>query len=285
MSNFIPAKCEQYIPFGEYETLKQIVSSRVFYPLWVSGNTGNGKTKMIEQVCAACGRELIRVNFTKETDEGQLIGHYTLINGDTVFQHGPIIEAMKRGAILLLDEIDLGEVNKISVLHPVLENGYVYIKQTGERIMPEHGFNIFATANTKGRGSDNGRFIGTSIMNAAFIDRFSGMIEHSYPDEDTEYKILQQYFVTYCWKDRDPSDKEMIDAKDFIMTLCKWAKYIRDTFNNSGTDEVISTRTLIAIIQGYAMFKERTKAISMACEKFDPVIKDDFLKFYQKVLG
>jgi MoxR-like ATPase len=291
--NFVPAVDENYFRWGNFDNILKIIESKRFYPLWITGLSGNGKTQMIEQACAVAGREYIRVNFTNETDESDLIGSLRLDyldkseskNVGTVFHEGPVVTALRRGAILLLDEVDAGHTNKILVLQSVLEGKGVLIKSTGEFVKPAPGFQVFATSNTKGRGSETGAFIGTNIMNGAFLDRFGGMMFQSYPPQEVEEKILKRYFTTYHWAEKQDEimDKELIQASQFIIRLCAWADLIRKSYDNHACEEVITTRTLINIVQGFAIFGNETLAIELACERFDTHVKDTFLSVYGKL--
>ena len=264
--NLIPKKDDTFVKFGNFADIKKIVQSRIFYPTFITGLSGNGKTFSIEQACAALGRELIRVNITVETDEDDLIGGFRLVNGETVWHNGPVIEAMQRGAILLLDEIDLAS-NKILCLQSVLEGKGVFLKKIGKHVVPAAGFNVFATANTKGKGSDDGRFIGTNVLNEAFLERFPVTFEQEYPSPAVEQKIL---------------NKLCSDA-DFCKRLADWADIIRKTFYDGGIEEIISTRRLVHIIKAYNIFGDKAKAISVCVNRFDDETKQAFLELYDKV--
>ena len=263
---FVPDKDPAYVPFGNYSDVKKVISSRIFYPTFITGLSGNGKTLSVEQACAALNRELIRVNITIETDEDDLIGGFRLVNGETVWHNGPVVEALERGAILLLDEIDLAS-NKILCLQSVLEGKGVFLKKIGKYVRPALGFNVIATANTKGKGSDDGRFIGTNVLNEAFLERFPVTFEQEYPTAATETKIL-------------------INAGcdvDFADNLIKWAGVIRKTFFDGGVDEVITTRRLVHIVQAHQIFGDRLKAITNCVSRFDEDTKQSFLDLYTKV--
>ena len=264
--NLIPEKDDSFVKFGNFGDLKKIIQSRLFYPAFITGLSGNGKTLSVEQACAQLGRELIRVNITIETDEDDLIGGFRLINGDTVWHNGPVIEALERGAVLLLDEIDLAS-NKILCLQSVLEGKGVFLKKIGRYVRPANGFTVIATANTKGKGSDDGRFVGTNIMNEAFLERFPVTFEQSYPSATVETKILQNVGA---------------DA-DFAENLVKWAGVIRKTFFDGGIDEVITTRRLVHIVQAYSIFGDRLDAITKCVNRFDDDTKQSFLDLYTKV--
>jgi cobaltochelatase CobS len=263
---FVPDKDPAYVPFGNYSDVKKVISSRIFYPTFITGLSGNGKTLSVEQACAALNRELIRVNITIETDEDDLIGGFRLVNGETVWHNGPVVEALERGAVLLLDEIDLAS-NKILCLQSVLEGKGVFLKKIGKYVRPALGFNVIATANTKGKGSDDGRFIGTNVLNEAFLERFPVTFEQEYPTAATETKIL-------------------INAGcdvDFADNLIKWAGVIRKTFFDGGVDEVITTRRLVHIVQAHQIFGDRLKAITNCVSRFDEDTKQSFLDLYTKV--
>ena len=264
--NLIPQKDDTFVKFGPFTDLKKIVSSKLFYPAFITGLSGNGKTFGVEQVCAQLGRELIRVNITIETDEDDLIGGFRLVNGSTVWHNGPVIEALERGAILLLDEIDLAS-NKILCLQSILEGNGVFLKKIGTYVQPTDGFNVIATANTKGKGSDDGRFIGTNVLNEAFLERFPVTFEQSYPSPKTEEKILTN----------------LCDDKEFCKRLVDWGDIIRKTFFDGGVEEVISTRRLVHIVKAYAIWKNKEKAIEVCVNRFDDETKQAFLDLYDKV--
>ena len=265
-ANYIPEKDDSYVPFGNFNSVRKVISSRKFYPTFITGLSGNGKTMSVEQACAAAKRELIRVNITIETDEDDLIGGFRLVNGDTVWHNGPVVEALERGAVLLLDEIDLAS-NKILCLQSVLEGKGVFLKKIGRYVNPSNGFNVIATANTKGKGSDDGRFVGTNILNEAFLERFPITFEQEYPSATIETKILLN---AGC-------DKEFAD------NLVKWAGIIRKTFFDGGVDEVITTRRLVHIVQAFDIFGNRLDAITKCVNRFDDDTKQSFLDLYTKV--
>ena len=269
--NLVPDKDPNYVPFGNFSDVKKIISSKMFYPTFITGLSGNGKTFSVEQACAQLGRELIRVNITIETDEDDLIGGFRLVNGATVWHDGPVIQALNRGAILLLDEVDLAS-NKILCLQSILEGKGVFLKKVGRFVKPANGFNIFATANTKGKGSDDGRFIGTNVLNEAFLERFALTFEQDYPTPKTEQKILEKVAINYGVLD-----------KDFCDNLANWADIIRKTFNDGGIDEVISTRRLVHIIRAFAIWQDRMKAIKVCVNRFDDETKQSFLELYDKI--
>ena len=269
--SFVPQKNGTYVPFGFYNDLKNIVKSRIFYPIYITGLSGNGKTMMIEQVCAALKRELVRVNITKRTDESDLIGSYELIDGSTVRREGPVLTAMRRGAVLLLDECDLG-TEDILCLQPILEGKPYFDKKTGEIVHPADGFTVLATANTKGKGSDDGRFIGTNILNEAFLERFAVTVEQEYPPAATERKILEKNFAELN-----------IDDSVFIERLITWAEIIRKSYADGAVDEIISTRRLVHISKAFSIFDNRLKAIEMCLNRFDTDTKNAFLDLYTKV--
>ena len=264
--NYIPQKDDTYVQFGNFQSVRKVVQSRQFYPVFITGLSGNGKTMSVEQVCASTKRELIRVNITIETDEDDLIGGFRLVNGDTVWHNGPVIEALERGAVLLLDEIDLAS-NKILCLQSVLEGKGVFLKKIGKYVTPKAGFNVIATANTKGKGSDDGRFVGTNILNEAFLERFPITFEQDYPTASVEEKIL----------------RNMGCDTIFAENLVKWAGVIRKTFFDGGVDEVITTRRLVHIAQAMEIFNDRLTAVNMCINRFDDDTKQSFLDLYTKV--
>lgn len=270
--SLIPKKDQLFTKFGQFATIKKVLHSGLFFPIYITGLSGNGKTHMVNQACAELERELIRVNFTVETDEDDLIGGFRLINGETKFFKGPVITAMERGAVLLLDEIDLGNPAKVMCLQSILEGSGYFIKKTGEFIEPAAGFTIVATANTKGKGSDDGRFIGTNIMNEAFLERFPVTLEQEYPSVVAEGKLLSKVFTSL-----------EVDDAEFVECLCKWAEVIRKTFEDDGIDEVISTRRLVHIAKSYAIFGSRVKAIKACISRFDEETKSAFLDLYKKI--
>ena len=269
--NLIPNKEETFVPFGNYKDLKNIVKSGIFYPTFITGLSGNGKTLGVQQACAELKREMIRVNITIETDEDDLLGGFRLQDGETVWHDGPVVNAMKKGAVLLLDEIDLAS-NKIMCLQPVLEGNGIFLKKIGQFVEPKDGFQIFATANTKGKGSDDGRFIGTNILNEAFLERFPVTFEQAYPAAKIETKILDNVMNHYGLKDTE-----------FTSNLVKWADVIRRTFFDGGIDEIIATRRLVHIINAYAIFKNKLKAVEVCINRFDDDTKNSFLDLYTKV--
>ena len=271
IQNLTPVKDKTFIPFGNFVDVKKIVKSRIFYPTFITGMSGNGKTMSIEQACASLNRELIRVNITIETDEDDLIGGFRLVNGETVWHNGPVVEALERGAVLLLDEVDLAS-NKIMCLQSILEGKGIFLKKTGKYIQPTSGFNIFATANTKGKGSDDGRFIGTNILNEAFLERFALTFEQEYPSIKVEQKILEGISLDLGLEDRE-----------FCEKLAQWADIIRKTFDVGGTNEVISTRRLTHIIRAYSIWNDRIKAIKVCTNRFDEETKIIFLDLYSKL--
>ena len=269
--NLIPEKDETFVPFGNFTDVKKIIQSGIFYPVFITGLSGNGKTFGVEQACAALNKELIRVNITVETDEDDLIGGFRLVNGETVWHNGPVVEALSRGAVLLLDEVDLAS-NKIMCLQSILEGKGVYLKKTGRTVHPAPGFNIIATANTKGKGSDDGRFIGTNVLNEAFLERFALTFEQEYPTPKIETKILERLGATVGVTD-----------DEFCAKLADWADVIRKTFNDGGIDEIISTRRLSHIIRAYAIFGDRLKAIKVCTNRFDEETKQSFIELYGKL--
>ena len=264
--NLIPQKDDSFVRFGNFADIKKIIESRVFYPTFITGLSGNGKTFSVEQACAQLGRELIRVNITIETDEDDLIGGFRLVDGATVWHDGPVIQALQRGAVLLLDEIDLAS-NKILCLQSILEGKGVFLKKIGRRVDPASGFNVIATANTKGKGSDDGRFIGTNVLNEAFLERFPVTFEQEYPTASIETKILYK----------------LCSDENFCKRLADWADIIRKTFYDGGIEEIISTRRLVHIVRAYDIFGDKAKAIQVCVNRFDDETKQAFLELYDKV--
>ena len=261
----VPAKYADYVPFGFYKDLFNIVKSKAFYPVFITGLSGNGKTLMVEQVCAELNRDCIRVNISIETDETDLLGGPTLVNGNVVNRDGPVLQAMKKGAVLLIDEVDRGS-NKLMCLQGIMEGKPHYNKKSGEMVYPAEGFTIIATANTKGRGSDEGKYL-SQILDDAFLERFPITVEQEYPDAKTEKKILTP----------------LIDDKEFVNNLCQWADIVRQTYENGATSEIISTRRLVHIAKAFAIFKDRMKAIELCVNRFDTETKMAFLDLYSKV--
>jgi len=265
--SLVPQKFNGYVTWGHFSDVVKIVKSGRFYPIFITGLSGNGKTLMVEQVCAKLKRECYRVNITRQTDEDDLLGGFRLINGNTVWQDGPVVSAMKNGGILLLDEVDLGSAN-IMCLQPVLEGKGVFLKKIGQWVTPAAGFTVFATANTKGKGSDDGRFVGTGVMNEAFLDRFPITMEQPYATRATERKILT---------------KAGCDDKDFADNLTKWAEIIRKTFYEGGIDEVVSTRRLVNIVDAFNIFGDKRQALNLCMSRFDELTKKSLTDLYEKV--
>ena len=269
--NLIPAAFEGFVAWGNFSKIEKVVKSGLFYPIFVTGLSGNGKTLMIEQVHAKMKKELIRVNITIETDEDDLLGGFRLVNGETKFVPGPVIEAMERGCTLLLDECDLGS-NKLLALQPVLEGKGVFLKKINKWIIPKDGFNVMATANTKGKGSEDGRFIGTNILNEAFLERFAITMEQPYATAATEKKIVVNSMKKYGEVD-----------EGFATNLITWAEVIRKTFYDGGVDEVISPRRLDHIVKAFAIFGNKMEAIELCVARFDDDTKESFLDLYTKI--
>ena len=274
--NIVPVKDNVFVPWGHFKDIKQIVSSKTFYPIFITGLSGNGKTMNVSQACAQTKRECIRVNITIETDEDDLLGGYRLQDGQTVWQNGPVIEAMERGALLLLDEIDLAS-NKIMCLQPILEGNGVFLKKINKFVKPVEGFNVIATANTKGQGSDDGKFIGTNILNEAFLERFPITVEQSYPTNKIETKILNNVMTE--------KGLTKVSDVDFAANLVTWADIIRKTYYEGGVDEIISTRRLVHIVEAFSIFKDKMKAIELCTNRFELDTKTSFLDLYTKVDG
>jgi hypothetical protein len=269
--NVVPSKDKDFVNFGNFADVRNIISSKRFYPVFITGLSGNGKTLAVTQACAVAKREMIRVNVTIETDEDDLLGGYRLRDGQTVWQNGPVIEAMERGAVLLLDEIDLAS-NKIMCLQPILEGSGIYVKKINKFVKPKSGFNVIATANTKGQGSDDGKFIGTNVLNEAFLERFPVTFEQEYPGAKTEQKIVAIKLKSAGKKD----DK-------FATNLVTWADVIRKTYKDGGVDEIISTRRLVHIAEAYSIFNNKMKAIEVCTNRFDDDTKTSFTDLYTKV--
>jgi hypothetical protein len=270
---FVPEVDVTFVKWGYFNDVRDIVKSKMFYPMYVAGLSGNGKTMMIEQVCAALGREYVRVQITPETDEDDLIGGFRLLNGETVFAKGPVIKAMEAGAILLIDEIDRG-TNKLMCLQGVLEGKPVLIKKTGEVVSPAPGFNVIGTANTKGKGDEAGRFISASIIDEAFLERFTITLEQPYPNSTIEKKIVLNHMTKFG-----------VDDEDFADKLVAWGQAIRVTFQDGGIDEIISTRRLCHIVQTFSIFKNRLKAIELCVNRFDDDTRAAFIDLYEKLDG
>ena len=269
--NVVPQKDKDFVSFGNFSDVKNVITSKKFYPIFITGLSGNGKTLAVTQACAVTKREMIRVNITIETDEDDLLGGYRLKDGQTIWQNGPVIEAMERGAVLLLDEIDLAS-NKIMCLQPILEGSGIYVKKINKFVKPKFGFNVIATANTKGQGSDDGKFIGTNVLNEAFLERFPVTFEQEYPAAKTEQKI-----VATKLKSAGKADDK------FATNLVTWADVIRKTYKDGGVDEIISTRRLVHIAEAYSIFKNKMKAIEVCTNRFDDDTKTSFVDLYTKV--
>ena len=269
--NIVPSKDTGFVSFGNHPDVRNIIKSNKFYPIFITGLSGNGKTLSVVQACAESKREMIRVNITIETDEDDLLGGYRLKDGQTVWQNGPVIEAMERGAVLLLDEVDLAS-NKIMCLQPILEGNGVYVKKINKFVKPKLGFQVVATANTKGQGSDDGKFIGTNILNEAFLERFPVTFEQTYPSAKTEQKILNNTLALSGKKD-----------VEYVEKLSTWADVIRKTYFDGGVDEIISTRRLVHICQAFAIFNNKMKAIELCTNRFDEDTKTSFVDLYSKV--
>ena len=268
--SLIPDKFDGFVEWGHYKDVTRIIKSGIFYPIFITGLSGNGKTLMIEQAHAKLKREMVRVNVTVETDEDDLLGGFRLVNGETKFVPGPVVEAMEKGATLLLDEVDLGS-NKLLCLQPVLEGKGVYLKKVNKWVRPTVGFNVIATANTKGKGSDDGRFIGTNVLNEAFLERFAICLEQPYADTKVEFRIVKGAMTS-----------EGVDDDEFARKLVDWADIIRKTFFDDAIDEVISTRRLVHVVKAFSIFSDKLKAINLCIARFDNETKDAFLDLYTK---
>lgn len=271
VDNLVPRLDATYVPFGFYSDLTKVLKAEAFYPTFISGLSGNGKTTMVEQACAKLKRECLRVNISVETDEDDLIGGNTLVDGNVVYREGPVLTAMKRGAILILDEIDRGS-NKLMCIQAILEGKPYFNKKTGETVFPAKGFNVIATANTKGRGSDDGKFISAQILDDAFLERFAITVEQEYPSAKVEKKIVM-----------NKMEKAGAIDEEFADNLVTWAEIIRKTFYDGGIDDLISTRRLEHIVNAFAMFKSRQKAVELCVNRFDADTKSAFLDLYTKV--
>jgi MoxR-like ATPase len=269
--SLIPKKDPQYVTWGHFKDIQTIIKSKIFYPIFVTGLSGNGKTSMIHQVCSKLKRDMVRINITIETDEDDLLGGFRLVDGETVWQDGPLVVAMKSGAIALIDEVDLAS-HKIMCLQPIMEGQPIYLKKINQMVYPEQGFNIVATANTKGKGSEDGRFMGTNILNEAFLDRFSATFFQEYPSVAHETKILKKQFATFD-----------IIADEFVEKLVKWADVIRKSFKEGAVDEIVTTRRLIDITKSYSIFEDKMKAVTMCLERFDDETREAFTDLYTKI--
>lgn len=270
--SMIPVKDPNYVPFGNHKDVDSIIKSGIFYPTYITGPTGNGKSTMVEQVCAQHKKNLIRVNLNMMTDEEQLIGSKTLVDGNVQVVEGPVLIAMRTGATLLLDEVDAGGANALLCLQPILEGKPYYFKLKNEVITPAAGFNIFATANTKGKGSDDGRYIGTNILNEAFLERFAVTFNQEYPSAKVELKIINNLMTQFgC------------ENAEFSETLVKWADAIRRTFEDGGVDELITTRRLVHVVRAYSIFKDSRKAVELCCNRFDEITRSAFIDLFDKI--
>ena len=269
--NIVPEKDPNFVTFGDYTSVKSIIASKKFYPIFITGLSGNGKTLGVTQACAEKKREMIRVNITIETDEDDLLGGYRLRDGQTVWQNGPVIEAMERGAVLLLDEIDLAS-NKIMCLQPILEGNGVFVKKINKFVKPALGFTVVATANTKGKGSEDGQFIGTNVLNEAFLERFPITFAQKYPSVKIETKIISKMLETESVKD-----------DEYATNLVNWADIIRKTYSEGGVDEIISTRRLVHIAKAYSIFRNKLKAVEVCTNRFDDDTKQSFIDLYTKI--
>ncbi len=268
---FIPQKEAEFVKWGYFSDVKKIIESRMFFPMFVAGLSGNGKTMMVEQACANAKREYVRVQITPETDEDDLIGGFRLLDGETVFAKGPVIKAMEAGAILLIDEIDRGS-NKLMALQGVLEGKPVLIKKTGEMVYPASGFNVIATANTKGQGDEAGRFIAATIIDEAFLERFNVTLEQPYPKASVEQKIVNNHMTKFGVSDNE-----------FAENLVKWGQAIRSTFEDGGVDDIISTRRLCHIVQTFSIFNDKKKSIELCVNRFDADTRAAFVDLYEKI--
>lgn len=295
---FVPEVDDNYVRYGNYDDVKQIIEKQVFYPLLITGHKGNGKTQMVEQACAELKRAFLRFNFTKETDESDIIGRQRLVtvtdkngNGSTVseFEEAPILFALRNGLVVLIDEFDAADTNKIMCMQSILEGKGVLVKATGEWVKPAPGFQIFLSGNTKGRGSESGEYIGTQIMNGALLDRIAGTIYQDYPPREVEATILENYFIDTMWLSKGITldaipGTEATTGNVFISKLCEWAEQIRKTYvDNGGVGEVVTTRSLINIIRAYSIFGQPKKAVLYACERYPDDIRNMFVEIYSKL--
>lgn len=269
---YVPEKDKNFVPFGEFKEINTIVASRMFYPVFVTGPTGNGKSTMVEQACARNKREYIRLQINAQTDEDQLIGSKTLVDGNLKIVEGPVLIAMRKGAILLLDELDAADPNNIMCLQSILEGRPYYFKLANEMVYPAPGFNVFATANTKGRGSESGKYIGTKMLNEAFLERFPVTFEQEYPTMSVELRIVRNAMERFGCLD-----------EEFATTLVKWSDAIRRTYDDGALDDLITTRRLIQIVQGYSIFKNKELAVKLACNRFDSLTKSTFVEVFDKI--
>lgn len=270
--SLVPKKDKSFVPFGNYKDMKAIISSGIFYPTFISGPTGNGKSTMVEQICAELAKPLIRVNLNNMTDEDQLIGSKSLKDGNVVIVEGPVLIAMRNGFTLLLDEIDAGSANTLLCLQPILEGKPYYFKLNNEIITPADGFNIIATANTKGKGSDDGRYIGTNVLNEAFLERFAVTLNQEYPDSKIELKIVKNLMKNYNCLD-----------EEFAKTLVTWAETLRSGFDNGSSDETMTTRRVIHVVRAFSIFKDAKKAVSLCCNRFDNATREAFIDVFDKL--
>ena len=270
--SLVPVKNDTFVPWGHHDDISTILKSKQFAPVYITGMSGNGKTTMVEQICAASGRECIRVNITAETDEDDLIGGFRLINGETKFVFGGVVQAMQRGAILLLDEIDLG-TERMMCLQPVLEGKGIYIKKIGVFVKPAQGFNVVATANTKGQGDTSGKYVGTNGMNEAFLERFGVTLEQDYAPLATERKIIEKKMAALG----------IGEDSQFAADLVQWADTTRKTYAAGGSDSLISTRRLVNIVELFGVFKDKSKAVTLGIARFDRETKESFWNLWTKV--
>lgn len=265
-ASLIPEKDPNYVPWGFHTDLKNIIKSKIFYPMFICGESGFGKNMMVEQVCADLGRELIRFNFSVETDKVDLVGGPSLVDGNIIYNDGPVIKAMRQGAVLFLDEFGKGNPNTMLILNGILEGKSYLNPHTGEIIKPKEGFNIIAASNSAGRGEETGRFL-EQILDSSLLERFPITVIQEAPSEKIEIKILSHY----------------LDDTDFVEKLVKWARVIRKTYENGGIDELISIRRLVHIANAYRIFKNKIKAIELCTNRFDAEVRNSFIDLYTKV--
>ena len=280
--SLIPEKDKLFVTTDSYNTLKRVVDSGVFYPVFITGQSGNGKSLSVIQACANAGRELIRINVTSATDGDDLLGHYGLISNaggaaETVWIDGPVVQAMKRGAVVLIDEIDMLANNKVGELFSILEGKGVFLKKINTLVTPEPGFNIIATANTKGQGNDDGRYLGTNVLNEAFLERFPITLEYEYPGKGTEKKILTKVFKSF--------NLDSDDDTKFCKDLVDWASIIRKSYEEGATEEIITTRRLVNIVKAYSIFGDRVQALRLSIARFSTEVQESFIDLFDKISG
>lgn len=268
----IPQKDALFVAYGHYDTVKRIIGSRRWAPSYVVGPSGCGKTYAYQQACADLKREYYEVQITTETTEDDLLGGFRLVNGETKFIYGPVTLAMMRGGFLVLDEIDQA-TSKVMCLQQVLNGKPVFLKKINQWVKPAEGFNVGATANTKGNGDDTGRFVGANPLNVAFRDRLSGMcFVADYPTPAVEKKILNKAMAVAG-----------VDDAEFAALLVDWAGMIRKTNREGGLDETMTTRRLVQIAQNLSILGERTLAVELGINIYDEITREAMLSLFQKI--